>query len=237
MVEIIPAVYPIPRTYKEFQESVSRVADLVPLVQLDVMDGKFTKHASWPYGGFEREFKEMVRNRSPLPHADMIDYEVDLMVERPEEVLEDWMHLRVRRVVVHIESTKNMQNILNDVAAHVTRATTEEDLEVVSLGVALDVGTPTERIESYVTDIDFVQCMGIASIGKQGEPFDERVLEHVLALRSAHPELIISVDGGVNEESAPRLVEAGVNRLVAGSFIGKSEDTERAIAHLRALAA
>lgn len=234
MVEVIPAVYPIPKTLKGFRESVSQVADLVPLIQLDVMDGKFVSGMSWPYGDGEKEFGVMVEKRAHLPEGENLDYEVDLMVKNPEEVIEDWMHLAVRRIIVHIEATEKMENIINDVAAHVTLATSES-AEVVALGIALNIGTPTERIEPYLDQIEFVQCMGIASIGKQGEPFDERVLKTISTLRNAHPELIISVDGGVNFNSAPLLVEAGVNRLVSGSAIWQSENIEEAVRRFRDL--
>jgi len=236
MVEIIPAVYPIPKTLKEFRESVSQVTDLVPLIQLDVMDGQFVPSTSWPYGGGEKEFMAMVGKRAYLPEGENLDYEVDLMVKNPEEVIEDWMHLGVRRIIVHVEATEKMENIINDVAAHVTLATSES-AEVVALGIALNIGTPTERIEPYLDQIEFVQFMGIASIGKQGEPFDERVLKTISTLRNTHPELIISADGGVNFDSAPLLIEAGVNRLVSGSAIGKSESIEEAIRRFKDLAA
>ena len=53
---------------------------------------------------------------------------------------------------------------------------------------------------------------GIEKVGFQGEAFDERVLKQIIDLRLKYPELIISVDGAVNEETAPKLLEAGANR-------------------------
>jgi ribulose-phosphate 3-epimerase len=232
MIEIIPAVYPIPQNFKQFRESTSHLAGIVPIVQLDVMDGIFVENASWPYGGHEHEFNEMVKSRTMLPYADQFEYEIDLMVQEPEHVIENWMHLKVRRIIVHIESTKNMQNIMQDVAAHVTRAS-NQDVEVVSLGIALGSTTLVDSIEPYIHDVDFIQCMGIAEIGKQGEQFDERVLTQVSTLRTKHPELIISVDGGVNFDTAPLLISAGANRLVSGSTLGKSDDIKAAITRLQ----
>jgi ribulose-phosphate 3-epimerase len=156
------------------------------------------------------------------------------MVSEPEHVIEDWMHLGVRRIIVHVESTSNIENIIRDVAAHVTRAT-DDALEVVSLGLAIGTTTPIEKIEPYIYDIDFVQCMGIAEIGKQGEPFDERVIGQIEKLKRLHPELIVSVDGGVSLETAPRLLEAGASRLVSGSAILGSDNPAYVIKKLRAL--
>lgn len=236
MVEIIPAV--MPQTLDELREHAIRAAPFVPLIQIDVMDGKFVSGKSWPYGGGEKELGAMAEKRSRivLPEGKNLDYEVDLMVKNPEEVIEDWMHLQVRRIIVHIEATEKMENIINDIAAHVTLATSER-AEVVALGIALNIGTPTEKIEPYLDQIEFIQCMGIANIGKQGEPFDERVLKTISTLRNMHPELIISVDGGVNFDSAPLLIEAGVNRLVSGSAIWESENIEEAIQRFKDLAA
>ena len=234
MIEIIPAV--MPQTLDELREHVVRAAPFVPLIQIDVMDGKFVSGKSWPYGGGEKEFRTMVEKRAELPEGRNLDYEVDLMVKNPEEVIEGWMHLQVRRIIVHIEATEKMENIINDIAAHVTLAASER-AEVVALGIALNIGTPTERIEPYLDQIEFIQCMGIANIGKQGEPFDERVLKTISTLRNMHPELIISVDGGVNFDSAPLLIEAGVNRFVSGSAIWESENIEEAIQRFKDLAA
>lgn len=231
-MEIIPAL--MPKNFRRLETELVRVKELVPLVQLDVMDGVFVKNVSWPYGD-DAHFARMVKDRKTLPFSDQIEYEVDLMVSEPEHVIEDWMHIGVRRVIVHVEATKKLDNIINDVAAHVTRAA-KEDLEVVSLGLAIGVSTPTERVEPYIYDIDFVQCMGIAEIGKQGEPFDERALKQIEQLKSIHPELVISVDGGVNLESAPRLIEAGATRLVSGSAILKSDNPEGVIQEMKALA-
>ena len=77
--------------------------------------------------------------------------------------------------------------------------------------------------------VDFVQCMGIANIGFQGEEFDERVLNQIKELRSQYKELIISVDGSVNEITAPLLVKAGANRLVIGSAVMNSYDVRETI--------
>ncbi len=61
--------------------------------------------------------------------------------------------------------------------------------------------------------------MGIAHIGYQGEPFDERVIDKIREFHNAHPEIMISVDGGVTLDNAPDLVAVGVKRLVSGSAI------------------
>jgi ribulose-phosphate 3-epimerase len=71
--------------------------------------------------------------------------------------------------------------------------------------------------------------MGIGRIGFQGQNFDERVFEKIAEIRTKYPTMLISVDGGVNEDSAPLLIDAGVNRLIVGSAIFESDNIPEAI--------
>ena len=224
MIEIVPAI--IPKSLSDLTDHLERVKGLVPVVQVDIVDGKFVPSVGWPYTkGGEKEFQQIIKEEEGFPYWQELDIEVDLMVQNPEEVVEDWMHAGVTRIVVHIESTKNFNNIVRDLNAHVTRS--EEDMiNVVSLGIAFNTTTSIDTIEPYLSDVDFVQCMGIAKIGYQGQPFDERVLDQISELRERHPELIISVDGSVNLETAADLASAGASRLVSGSALFESEDIE-----------
>jgi ribulose-phosphate 3-epimerase len=70
--------------------------------------------------------------------------------------------------------------------------------------------------------------MGIARIGSQGNPFDERVLERIRALKSLYPDLEVSIDGSVRAETLPSLIEAGATRFAVGSAILHAEDPEEA---------
>ena len=103
------------------------------------------------------------------------------------------------------------------------------------IGVAINMTTPIEQIFSLVNNVDFVQCMGIEKTGFQGQPFDERALDNIKTLKEKFPDLIISIDGGVSFETAPKLIKAGVDRLVAGSLILKSNDIRETIRELENL--
>ena len=78
--------------------------------------------------------------------------------------------------------------------------------------------------------------MGIAKIGYQGQPFDGQVIQKIQDLRKQYPEVTISVDGGVNFETAPKLIEAGATRLVSGSTILQSNNPEKTIEQLKQIA-
>jgi pentose-5-phosphate-3-epimerase len=71
--------------------------------------------------------------------------------------------------------------------------------------------------------------MGIEHIGQQGQPFDKRVLEQISSIKKKYPEVVISIDGSVNEETAEILVKHGVNRLVIGSALLRTYDIKNKI--------
>ena len=104
---------------------------------------------------------------------------------------------------------------------------------MIEVGLAINPDTSLSEIEIYMDNVDFVQCMGIANIGYQGEPFDERALLHVNALRVRYPNMPIAVDGGVSMETAHDLIAAGATRLVSGSAVFGAKDMSVAIEGLR----
>jgi len=222
MIEIIPAV--IPKSYKDLKEKLDRVANFVKMVQIDVMDGKFVSSKNWPYNGADEEETQGVFNEdSGLPHWENVDFELDMMVAHPEVEIERWIIAGAKRLIVHIESTTHVERIIRmlEEKKYLSRNSDEVGIE---LGLALGVETSYEKILPYLEDIQFVQFMGIAKIGYQGQPFDERVVDHIRNFHNAHPEVIISVDGGVNLDTAKQLVDAGAKRLVSGSTIFDSEN-------------
>ena len=223
MIEIIPAI--MPQDYDDLVEKVGLFAEVVPFVQLDIMDGKFVPARTWPYP-LERDphFGVIVDQEEGMPRWEDIDFEIDLMVENPEVMVPKWVMAGARRVIVHVESMKDFETI---------RSAVPDGL--IELGLAINTTTPLSVVEPYLDRVDFVQCMGIARIGFQGEAFDERVLNNVRALRALGPDLPISIDGSVNFDTVRSLVEAGATRLVAGSVILESENIISTIDELKNL--
>ncbi len=219
MIEIIPAI--MPKHYDDLVEKMGLFAGVVPLVQLDIMDNKFVKARTWPYNPGDTQFEKfalIVAEEEGMPEWEYLEFEVDLMIENPETAVLKWVTAGAQRIIVHVESMTDFEII---------RKAVPEGL--IELGLAINTTTPLSALDPYLDRIDFVQCMGIAKIGFQSEAFDERVLEHVRALRALRPEMPISIDGAVNFETAKRLVEAGATRLVSGSAILKSADVSNAI--------
>lgn len=221
MIEIIPAI--MPKDYEHLDEMMSLFVGVVPFVQLDIMDGKFVPERTWPYPR-DPHFEAISKEEEGMPRWEEIDFEADLMISNPELAVPKWVSAGANRVIVHVESMKDFE---------VIRAAVPEGM--IELGLAINNDTPLSMLDSYLDRIDFVQCMGIAQIGFQGQPFDERVVERVHTLRTMKPEMPISVDGSVNFDTARSLADAGATRLVSGSAILEADDFTQAVAQLKNL--
>lgn len=218
MAEIIPAV--MPESFDDLSDKLAEVSKLVPTVQIDVMDGRFVESKSWPYNlQGDPDFEKVLHEEEGLPFWDRLNFEIDLMVSNPAHEAGKWITAGAARLIVHLESAKeNTVKILEDIKN-----------AGVEVGLALDMETPTEEVLAFLDNVDFVQLMGIAKIGYQGQPFDERVIERVKDLKKRSPSTIVAVDGGVNLETAPAIVAAGADRLAIGSAIFDSVDVHGAI--------
>ncbi len=214
-IEIIPAI--LPRDFAELEDKASLVQGSVKTVQIDVCDGQFVPNATWPYKKHDDTFEKLLSEDLGLPFWENLNYEIDLMVNRAEEVAEEWVRTGASRIIIHVEMNGDLAKAI---------AVIKDQVEI---GLALNIETDIALIEKYKDDIQFVQCMGIDNIGFQGQSFDDKVIEKIKLIRSKYPELTISVDGGVSLESAPRLIEAGATRLVAGSAIFNAENSFDAI--------
>ena len=234
MIEIIPAI--MPDTYEDLVAKAKRVQGHVPLAQIDIMDGAFVKSKSWPYseGGTRKEphFVALMAQDEGMPFWEELDYEIDLMIGEPEKHIDEWLPLGASRLIFHIESIKDFDLFwAHDMWKEGARDIGGE--KVVQVGLAINPDTPLDAILPYMEKIDFVQCMGIAKIGYQKQPFDDRVLERVNTIRVKYPNIPISIDGSVNMETAGLLKTAGATRLVSGSAIFGAEDVSEAIESLK----
>ncbi len=221
MTHIIPAI--IPNSYEELATKASQIKGVVRRVQIDVLDGAYTETpASWPYNGVDVEaWQRLVEQQDGLPHWDALDYEIDLMTKAPEEKIEAWIAAGAVALIIHIESTEHLDDII-----------THAKERGVEIGLALKPSTDIERLAPWTPQIDFIQCMGNDTIGAQGLALDPRVVGKIEDIRMRFPSGMIGVDIGVNEETAPSLLHAGATRLVSGSAIFTSGNVREAITRL-----
>lgn len=229
MTEVLPAL--LVEDFIELKEQLAKVVNISRTVQIDICDGKFVSSTTWPMNATDESSVEAILNEEEgLPFWDSLDFEFDLMVLNAHTQFEFFTRLGAKKIVFHFEAEQDkdaFREFLEGLDMYV-----RENIEI---GVAINTTTSTDELKSLISNIDFVQCMGIEHIGHQGEAFDERVLDQIKELRKQYPELIISVDGSVNETTAPLLVEAGANRLVVGSALLQSYDIRETMKFLENL--
>ena len=216
-VQIIPAV--LPQSFKDLQEHLAPLKDVIRLAQVDVVDGHYAKGKTWPYRD-TATFEKIAKEERGLPFWDKIDFQFDLMIQHPDLVLKEYLDAGASHIVLHARS-EGAQKALQLI---VDLRTEEIGSFSVHGGIALGPNDQPDVLLPFEAQFDFVQVMGIDREGRQGEPFDKRALYLVERLRARYPKLPIQVDGGVSLQNARELVAAGATGLVVGSAIVKAED-------------
>lgn len=219
MIELIPAI--LEKDFDGVRKQLARVRGVAPWVQLDVCDGIFVPSKTWPYGDFH--FKDLISGEEGLPFWQDFNFEIDLMVESPLRVLEEWIAVGAARIIMQVggrDSIPDVRKALNGRAEFVIAVSLDDDLS---------------QVDPYIEEGDAIQVMGIASVGLQKQPFDVRSLELLKHFSQRFPGVILSVDGGVNLETAKRLVEAGATRLAIGSALFSAIDTHERLQEFNTL--
>ncbi len=228
MTEVIPAV--LAKDINDLRQKIANVVNISHIVQIDMCDGKFVQSVSWPMGRGDMESTASILGEEEgMPYWEHLDFEFDLMVKDAIKQFDFFVRLGAKRIIFHLEAEdqKELKGFIDSIDPY-----TRENLEI---GIAINTTTEIEKLFPFINSIDFVQCMGIEHLGFQGEPFDEKVLDQIRGLKKEYSDLIISVDGCVNEDTAPILVQAGANRLVVGSALMRSFDVLETIKELENL--
>ena len=131
-----------------------------------------------------------------------------------------------------------MMNVHFEASVHLHRTVQEIHNEGMKAGVTLNPSTPVSMLEDILGDIDMVLLMSV-NPGFGGQKFIENTIDKVKRLRRMIDEkglkTLIEVDGGVQGETAPRLVAAGVDVLVSGSYVFNAPQPEEVVRQLRSL--
>lgn len=214
MVQVLPAIIPINKD--QLSEEIKKVSPFARLIQVDISDGIFTPVKTWPYNGLDTDFFESLKKEGVgWPDWENVDVELHLMVQNPENILEDWIHTGIVGVVAHIEATEDFQKVI-DICKR----------NEVLIGLAIKPSTDIEKIKPFENQIDFIQVMGSDSLGRHGTLLEEVALDKIKTLRGLYPERIIGIDIGVTTETTERIISAGANKLISGSAILESENPE-----------
>ena len=185
-------------------------------LHLDVMDGVFVPNISFGFPVLEAVAKKCTK---PL--------DVDYMIVHPEQYIKQTAKLGAMMMNVHLEA-----------CVHLHRTVQEIHQAGMKAGVTLNPSTPVCLLEDIINDVDMVLLMSV-NPGFGGQTFIENTIKKVRQLRHLITEsgskALIEIDGGVQQETAPRLVEAGADVLVAGSYVFHSPTPEQTIHDLHAL--
>lgn len=220
---IIPTVVPDNFSHLErFVESASYALE----IHIDVADGVFAPNTTWPLGpGQDGEWSRL----EALFRSAGKKVGVHLMTGSPREHGDMVARTGSSVVVGHLEAFASESD------AHAALLSWRKS-GAQEVGLALLIDTPLERIDEFAGECDLVHLMSIARIGKQGIPYDDRVLQRIEELHARYPDMMVQVDGGVSESNIEDLVRAGANRLCVGSAISNSADPAAAFATLHARA-
>ena len=185
-------------------------------LHLDVMDGMFVPNISFGFPVLEAVARAC---QKPL--------DVHFMIEQPERYIQQTARLGAMMMNVHQEATVHLHRTIQEIHAAGMKA-----------GVTLNPSTPVSVLEDVIADVDMVLLMSV-NPGFGGQRFIENTLPKVRRLRQlirqSGSQALIEVDGGVQQDTAPRLVEAGVDVLVSGSYVFKAQDPEAIIHSLKVL--
>lgn len=171
-------------------------------IHIDIMDGKFVSNKTWTTS----EVKKFT-SYSTLP------LEVHLMVNNPSKYIEDYALMNTSVIIFHYEAVKDINEMINKVK-----------LYGLKVGIAINPETNINVLIPYLNMIDEVLIMSVHP-GKSGQSFIEESLEKISVLKNiileGNYKTIISVDGGINNETGLLCKNAGVDELVSASYIHK----------------
>ncbi len=183
-------------------------------IHIDIMDGRFVPNISF---GLPVTKAINEHARKPL--------DVHLMIESPENYVEAFKEVGAEILTVHYEACNHLHRNIQQIKALGCKA-----------GVALNPHTPVELLKDIIQEIDLV-CMMSVNPGFGGQRFIQQTYSKVKCLKELISEkdssAIIEIDGGVNHDNAPSLLQAGADVLVAGSFVFNSKDPIDTISNLK----
>lgn len=207
-MNITPAI--LPHGFQELNDKLTRIDGLAPMVQIDLCDGVFGLEKTWmPEGG---------ESLSPS-----FEYEYDLMVVEWKPVLEKVLTVtpKAKQIVLHADRMSD-EELLSAVGML-------KDAGVLpGIAVSNDVSTEAHihllHIAREINYQVYAQVMGISHIGEQGQSFDESAPSRIVSLKQNIGDVLVQVDGAMNPTNGPKVIQAGAERLVVGSYIFSQEN-------------
>ncbi len=185
-------------------------------IHIDVMDGVFVPNISLGIPVIEA-----IKRHAKKP------LDVHLMIVQPERYVEAFQKAGADTLTVHLEASTHLHRTLQQIKAAGMKA-----------GVAINPHTSVALLEDTIADIDLV-CMMSVNPGFGGQKFIENTYRKVAELKklitNQQSKALIEIDGGVNQQNAKLLVDAGADVLVAGNFVFSSPNPKEVIQRLKGI--
>ncbi|MBI1768014.1 MAG: ribulose-phosphate 3-epimerase [Bacteroidetes bacterium] len=183
-------------------------------IHIDVMDGVFVPNISLGV-----PIVEAIKRHAKKP------MDVHLMIVQPEKYVEAFHKAGAETISVHIEACPHLHRNLQQIKSLGCKA-----------GVAVNPHTPISSLEDVILDIDLV-CLMSVNPGFGGQKFIERTYDKIRSLKTLinkrKAKTLIEIDGGVNQQNAKPLMDAGADVLVAGNFVFSSSNPKEVIQRLK----
>ena len=214
MIKIAPSILSadFSRLGEHIKELEAYGADMI---HIDVMDGMFVPNIS-----FGIPIIKSIRKLTKLP------FDVHLMIEEPSRYVEDFASAGADIITVHYETDRHIDRTINYIKSFGVKA-----------GVALNPATPVDCIKHLISNLDMVLIMSV-NPGFGGQKYIEYCsgkIKEVRALADKYnKDIMIQVDGGIDETNISEVVSSGANVIVAGSAVFKNDEIEKNIKALRA---
>lgn len=191
----------------------------IDYIHCDVMDGKFVSSVTFDY--------KMLKT---IKHLTTKKLDVHLMVVNPSRKIKKYIKNGADILTIHFEAYKNKKKLLNDL------------LNIRKFGafagLSFNPSTPVDDILPYIFFCDMLLVMSVVP-GKSGQSFIPETLDRLKEinkfLSSQELEVTIEVDGGVNKDNLPKLINAGVKSVVIGNFLYTSENINKTVEDLKSL--
>lgn len=214
-VQIAPSI--LAADFANIQREVEMLnASQADYIHVDIMDGMFVPNIS-----FGLPVTEAIHRHATKP------LDVHLMIVDPDRYLEAFRNAGAAVISVHLEACTHLHRTVQAIKALGCKA-----------GVALNPHTSVDLLEDIIEDLDMV-CLMSVNPGFGGQKFIPRTFDKVRKLKSmidiSGSKALIEIDGGVNLQNAPLLVEAGADVLVAGNFVFSSSNPIGTIQDLKLL--
>lgn len=182
------------------------------LIHIDVMDGVFVPNLT-----FGAPVVKSIRPYSKLP------FDVHLMVEKPSILIKDFADAGADFITVHLECKEEIPFLISLIKK-----------EKKKVGLSIKPNTKVSDILPYIPDIDLILVMSVEP-GFGGQKFQQEAIKKIADLKEliGRKKVLISVDGGINDVTAPACVYSGADILVAGSYVFKNKPYKKAIEKLK----